>query len=486
MKIVLKDIHKHFGPVKANNGISLAVLPGTIHGVLGENGAGKSTLMKILAGYLKKTSGTILADNIPVDFRKPAHALNLGIGMLYQEPLDFPLLSVIENFMLGQLKGVFLPVEAWAEKFLGLTSHLGFELDPYAGVSTLTIGERQQLEMIRLLSLGTKLLILDEPTTGISALQKELLFNALITLKKEGKSVFLVSHKLKDVDFLCDRITILRKGMVAGNMEAPFDEDEVLEKMFGTLPAPPVKTRRQPGEKFFMMENVQAKGGRTGLKKCNIVVRKGEKIGLAGLEGSGQGVLLRTGAGIIRPDSGSVIFLEKRMEKENFLDFQKKGVFFLPSDRLAEGLLPGLTITEHTALSGRDGKFWVKWDDAKNRAIEKIKKFRMAGRPELPVEALSGGNQQRLLLSFLDNDPKLLFLENPTRGLDVESARWVWNYLDEFCKKGTAIVFSSSELDEILMVADRIFVFYEGRIIMEKRAEDTDVNALGRAIAGRI
>jgi len=485
MALELRDIHKYFWDVKANNGISLAMAPGRIHGILGENGAGKSTLMKILSGYLHKTSGEILLDGKPLDYSTPAQASRFGIGMLYQDPLDFPVMSVLDNFMVGQ-PGILLNKKAFFRKrFEELSRSIHFSLDPDTSITTLTIGERQQLEILRLLSLGIRVLILDEPTTGISTRQKDVLFSALKKLADEGRNVILVSHKLEDVEALCDSITVLREGRVTGAMDAPFDTFSLLAMMFG---APPKLTARQevsPGKEVLHMDGVSAPGGRTGLSNCSISIKKGEVIGLAGLEGSGQDVFLRVASGLIQPTQGSVRLNKSIMNGKDYHAFRTAGVTFQPASRLEEGLVQGLSITEHCALRDKNRSPLVKWEDAYRMAVHKIEKFQVVGSPEYRVESLSGGNQQRLLLSFLPARPKLLLLENPTRGLDMESVHWVWEHLDDYCHGGASIVFSSSELDEILMAADRILVFFNGRIIEDVRKEETSSLELGRAIAGK-
>jgi general nucleoside transport system ATP-binding protein len=486
MAIELQRIHKHFGPVRANNGIDLEVRPGTIHGVLGENGAGKSTLMKILAGFIQKTAGTILMDGHAVSYANPAGATALGIGMLYQDPLDFPLMSVMENFMAGQVSGMRLRRESFRKRFTALCGSLGFDLNPDIPVGRLTVGERQQLELLRLLSAGTRVLILDEPTTGISGLQKEALFTALKKLASEGRSVILVSHKIEDIEALCDEITVLREGMVAGHMIKPFDTPLLLAMMFGSEPAPAARAARMAGVEVLRLEGVSAPGGRTGLRECTAGFRRGEIVGLAGLEGSGQDVFLRVASGLVRPARGRVFIDGQDMTGRGYHAFRRLGVAFQPAARIEEGLIRGLTITEHCAIKGRRKSFLVKWGSAEKSARDRIERFQVAGRPHSLVESLSGGNQQRLLLSFLPPKPELLLLENPTRGLDVESVHWVWDHLNAFAAQGTAIVFSSPELDEILMVSDRVLVFFDGRIIKDEQPEETDALEMGRAIAGKV
>jgi simple sugar transport system ATP-binding protein len=486
MWIELRDIHKHYGPVKANNGISFTVSPGRIHGILGENGAGKSTLMKVLVGFSQKTSGLILLDGKPVDYKNPARAAELGIGMLYQDPLDFPLLTVLENFMLGQTSGFAWPCRAFRKQFVEMARSFNFFLNPDTPLKILTIGERQQLELLRLLALGIQVLILDEPTTGISSLQKRTLFAALKKLASEGKSVILVSHKLEDVQALCGRVTVLRRGQVTGEMDAPFHAEALLEMMFGTPPEQPERYRQTPGSDVLVMQDVSGSGGRSGLKGCDVVIRQGEIVGLAGLEGSGQGVFLRLAGGLKPPNQGCIRLQGFDMSRRDHHMFRHRGVTFLPADRLEEGLIPGLSITEHFALLTERKGLVVPWQHARQAAAERIKRFRIKGRPDSAVQDLSGGNQQRLLLSFLPSSPVLLLLENPTRGLDVDSVNWVWQHLQAYCQQQTSIVFSSSELDEILMVADRVLVFFNGRMIMDVEASRTDVQTLGRAIAGKV
>ena len=486
MQIELRNIHKYYGPIKANNGINLKIEAGEIHGILGENGAGKSTLMKILAGFSQRTKGLILVDGTEVDYQNPAQSAALGIGMLYQDPLDFPLLSVLDNFMLGQTDGLGSERKKFRQSFNALVEALNFPLAPGAALKTLTIGERQQLEIIRLMALGIQVLILDEPTTGISSTQKEVLFDALKKLAVEGKSIILVSHKLEDVETLCDRVTVLRQGAVSGEMDWPFDSRKLLEMMFGTPPVFPPRCSEAAGREVLVMQNVFGAGGRAGLKDCHAVIRESEVVGLAGLEGSGQAVFLRIAGGLKQAKRGSIRLLGSDMHGKDHHAFKRKGVSFLPASRLEEGLISGLNITEHFALQQSQGNFVLRWQDAFQAAAQRVDQFRIKGQPGSAVEALSGGNQQRLLLSFLPDRPVLLLLENPTRGLDIESVNWVWQHLHAYCGQKASIVFSSPELDEILMVADRVLVFFNGRIIKEFEAANTDVQKLGRALAGKL
>lgn len=484
MNVNLRDIHKHFGPVRANDGVNLSVAGGTIHGILGENGAGKSTLMKILAGLQRPDSGTLCLDAETVVLDAPQAAMAHGIGMLYQEPLDFPALSVLDNFILGQPGKRSRSAHRYC--FESLAAETGFQLSPDATMETLSVGQRQQVEMLRLMAMGIRLLILDEPTTGISTQQKNALFKALRGFTAEDRSVLLVSHKLEDVETLCDAVTVLRQGRVSGHKSRPFDTPRLLEMMFDSQPAAAVSEHRSAGACVLRLDGVSVAGGRTGIMECSLTASEGEIIGLAGLEGSGQGELLRASAGLVRPRRGRVVIDGNDVTGMTHDRFQRYGVAFLPTNRVQEGLINGLTIAEHAALMDRSGGFYRPGGRTAALAWKKIRDFQIAGTPDAPVESLSGGNQQRLMLSFLPEAPRLMLLENPTRGLDVDSALWMWRHLQNLCCSGACIVFSSSELDEIMTTASRILVFFEGRIIMDTPTADTNAKALGNAIAGNM
>src|SRR5512142_2015450 len=233
MRLELKGIHKYFGKLHANDGINLTVESGTIHGLLGENGAGKSTLMKVLSGFIHRDAGEILLDGKPVEFQSPAEAIRAGVGMLHQDPLDFPPLTVLDNFLLGREDGFLQNRNLALAELKKYSSQFDFNIDPEALVSALTVGERQQLEIMRLLSLGAKILIFDEPTTGISLPQKIKLFDTLRLLANEGMTIIFVIHKLEDAEDLCSKVTVLRRGQVVGEVTRPFTANQLVQLMFG-------------------------------------------------------------------------------------------------------------------------------------------------------------------------------------------------------------------------------------------------------------
>jgi simple sugar transport system ATP-binding protein len=269
-------------------------------------------------------------------------------------------------------------------------------------------------------------------------------------------------------------------------MERPFHTENLLKMMFAKLPQTPNRTQVPIGKTVLALKQVSGLGGRTGLSDCNIDIHQGEVIGLAGLEGSGQGVFLRLACGLKAPATGSVEVCGERLTGKNYHVFKQKGITFLPSNRLEEGLIGEMSIVEHFALQNESKGFLVPWTTSLKKAQKCINKFRIMGEPSSLATSLSGGNQQRLMLSFLPENPKLLLLENPTRGLDLESAHWIWQYLHGYIEQRTSIVFSSSELDEIILFADRILVFFEGKIIADVNSKNSNPEELGRAIAGKL
>ncbi|MCL4562842.1 MAG: ATP-binding cassette domain-containing protein [Chloroflexi bacterium] len=485
MQVELHDIHKTFGPVYANKGLTLVVPSGMIQGILGENGAGKSTLMKILSGFIQADRGEIILNGKQVVIKSPADAIKHGIGMLHQDPLDFPPMQILDNFLIGHSGGIFPQKIKAKREFLNLAKEFGFSLDPNNYVDALTVGERQQLEIMRLLWLGVDVLILDEPTTGISAEQKKKLFETLRKLAAGGKTIIFVSHKLEDVGDLCARVAVLREGELVGSMEPPFDNEKLVEMMFGKVIVQPQLQTIKPGECVLEMRDVAIEDYRLKMSEINLEAYAGEVIGLAGMEGSGQSLFLKACAGLLRPVGGAVYVHNENMTGKVYRSFLQRGVAYLPASRLEEGLVPGLTLSEHFCLADGNTGFFI--DRKQNLALTntRIKDFNIHGLATTPVESLSGGNQQRALLALLKDKLSLILLEHPTRGLDIESAIYIWRKLKARCNDGTAIIFISSDLEEVLNYSDRILVFFSGRVSRPIRADKTNVEELGELIGGR-
>jgi ABC-type uncharacterized transport system ATPase subunit len=485
MSLVIRDIHKHFGPVRASDGVSLTVAEGSLHGILGENGAGKSTLMKILSGFYSEDSGEIILDGEVLHLSSPADAIAAGIGMLHQDPLVFLPMTVLDNFALGNPGPIRLDRKEARKELDRISSELGFSFDPTQLAGSLTIGERQQLSITRLLFLGAKVLIFDEPTTGISATQRLQLFDTLRNLAEHGLIVLFVSHKLEEVEDLCDSVTVIRQGKVVYEAEMPVPAETLVEKMFGRVFVVQDREEIPTGPPMLSLADIDLEEGTTHIEEMNLQVAAGEVVGLAGLEGSGQRVLLRACAGLLQPSSGLLELDGVNLTKASYRTHLAAGAHYLPAGRLEEGLVEGISITEHLVLASEDKSFFVDWKAARGVAETEIEDYSIKGRPSSSAEELSGGNQQRLLLAMIPDEVKLLLLEHPTRGLDVESAAYVWTRLLARRSQGTAIISASADLDELLRYSDRIVVFFGGQVFAIRDAAETDGEELGYLIGGK-
>lgn len=484
MRVELRHIDKHFGKVHANKDIVLDIPSGTIQGILGENGAGKSTLMKVLSGFIQADKGQILLDDKPVNIKSPADAIKFGIGMLHQDPLDFPPLKLVDNFILGRAGALFPDRKAVMKDIRDLAAQFGFALDPDAYVDTLTVGERQQLEILRLLWMGARVLILDEPTTGISANQKIKLFETLRTLSKQGKTIIFVSHKLEDVEVLCDRLAVLRAGALVGESPVPFDSKHLIALMFGKEVSLGARMAIPPGEAVLSVQNLALEDGRLQMSGIDLAVRAGEVIGIAGMEGSGQAAFIRGCCGMLRPVAGKVTIKNAELTGSSYHVFRDHGVSLMPASRMEEGLVLGLSLTEHFLLAEPPSGALINEQHGRTMAEERIRNFNIKGTPKSTVESLSGGNQQRALLALLQDPLALLLLEHPTRGLDIESTIYIWSKLKDRCKQGTAILFVTSDLEELLQYSDRILVFFAGKVSPPLAAAKLTTERLGQLIGG--
>jgi general nucleoside transport system ATP-binding protein len=487
MSLELRDIHKHFGTVRANDGIDLSFARGSLHGLLGENGAGKSTLMKVLSGFYTADSGEIVLDGTTIHVGSPTEAIEAGIGMLHQDPLVFLPFSVLDNFLLSDSGPFMLDRRSSRSAIIELRDRFGFTFDLDAPARTLTVGERQQVEITRLLWLGARVLILDEPTTGISADQRALLFATLRELALEGMTVIFVSHKLEEVAEICERVTVMRHGRIVGDAEMPVAPGELVAMMFGESITVSERVDVPLGPPTLEVRDVTIEERLLRLEGIDLDVRRGEVIGLAGMEGSGQRTFLRGICGLVQPSAGSVTLSGTDLTAVNYRAHLDAGMQYLPAGRLEEGLVSGLSITEHFVLADRHRRgLFIDWDDAREVASEHIEHFSIKGTDGMPVESLSGGNQQRLLLAMLPNELELLLMEHPTRGLDIGSADWVWGTLLARRSGGTSIIFASSDLDELLRYSDRILVFFSGRVLAELETSATNIDEIGHLIGGRV
>jgi simple sugar transport system ATP-binding protein len=479
--IALQDIHKHYGRVRANDGISLTLEPGRIYALVGENGAGKSTLMRVLAGHTRPTSGTIGISGRTIASLTPTLARENGVGMLYQDPLDFPAMPIWENFQLGA------PPRTRRE-VIDVIGELSFRLDacflPDETVSSLTVGERQLLELLRLLDLGATTLILDEPTTGITPEQKRDLFDLLMKLaREENHTIVLVTHKLSEALEMADAIFVMRQGKLVSTLTPPYDEAELVHRMFGEtaqgveedVPALTGTASR------LSLDSVVMAGPKYSMGPMNFSARPGECIGLAGLDGSGQELFLRGLCGLDRMPGGTLRLDGTAYSSNEFKMLRKAGVHFVPADRLEMALFPALTLREHIRLTFPERRDDL---DAFYRS-QCVDRFNLRAHPETRASELSGGNQQRLLLSLIPDDAALLLMEHPTRGLDAGSARQVWAHLNERCRAGATLIFFSPDLDEVLEHSHRVVVFYDRAIAGVVDRDQATTEVVGALMAGK-
>ena len=474
MNVSIHNLTKTFGALRANDAISLDFASGQIHGVLGENGAGKSTLMKLLSGFLKPDNGEILLEGRAVALGSPAAALEAGVGMVHQDPLDVPAFNVLDNFYLGSQQAR-LPNRTTARRLLSeQATRLGFVIDPDAQIAQLTIGQRQQLEIVRLLVGGARLLILDEPTTGISAAQVRALFTALQRLAADGATVLFVSHKLDEVAAICQTVSVLRAGKLQGQgqLAMPQPVNHLLGMMFGDQPAqrangavtPHANSARPPSASTWRLHNVSASDGARSLERVSLDLPAGTAIGLAGLEGSGQQVLLRLLAGSLAPSSGEVFVGSANLSQQPMVRFRDAGIEYLPADRLYDGVIGPFSLTEHFELLRPPTEPLINTQAARQQAEAAIAAYNVKATPTTPVASLSGGNQQRAMLALVPPNACGILLDQPTRGLDVSSARAVWEKLDLRRANGATVVFASADLDEILDHSDYILVFFASQL----------------------
>jgi len=324
------------------------------------------------------------------------------------------------------------------------------------------------------------------PTTGISASQKDELFAAAKQLAAQGKSIIFVSHKLEDVNELCDRVTIMRQGQVVGNLEIPCPDETLVGLMFGRELAPPLKPNTRQAAIALTLEHIRLTTDRLTLKLPALTIHQGEVIGLAGLEGSGQQLILLLCAGLLKASAGKLVVNDVDMTAKPYREYLNAGIGYSPADRLRDGLIRGLSIHEHVALRTPPRGLFVDWQGTLEKTLHAIALFNIRGKPQTHVERLSGGNQQRTQLALLPVPLNLLLMEHPTRGLDIESVLWVWQQLSARCEGGTAIIFTSSDLDEIMQYSDRVIVFSGDAVSQPINAAELTVDRLGQMIGGRV
>lgn len=490
----MRNVSKTFGVVKALTDVQLTLYAGEVHALMGENGAGKSTLMKILSGAYRPDPGAeILIDGKPINITGPISSRDAGVSIIYQELSLAPNLTVAENMYLGReiARGGVVDKAAEFKSVEPVLKRLGAQFTPQTIVGTLSIANQQLVEIARALHADSKILILDEPTTALSSRETDGLFSMIRQLRSEGLAMVYISHRMNEVYELADRVSVLRDGSYVGTLDGVSPE-EIVRMMVGR-PLSSLYAKENRPEENAARVVLEAKNISDGsrVNNCSITVHAGEVVGLAGLVGAGRSELAQSIFGVRNRVSGSMILEGKLFAPRSPQEAIDMGVAYLTEDRKGNGLFLDMSCKDNTntGVLRRDAKWGVVLDlpKATQRARKSIEdlKVRVPG-PDFPVGGLSGGNQQKVLLSrWLEIEPKVLILDEPTRGVDIGAKSEIYKIIDALAKKGVAILVISSELPEVIGIADRIVVMREGSITGEVGGttgiEPTQENIMGFA-----
>jgi simple sugar transport system ATP-binding protein len=498
--VELRDITKRFPGVVANDGVHFEAAEGEVHALLGENGAGKSTLSNILTGLYRPDAGEILLWGRPVSFASPRDALVAGIGMVHQHFRLVPPFTVAENVILGDHRGEGKKFMVHPRRIERRVAELGeryrIAVDPRARIWQLSIGEQQRVEILKALYREARILILDEPTAVLTPQEAESLFETLRVMAEEGRTIIFISHKLHEVKAVSDRVTVLRDGKTIDTVAtADATPRSLASLMVGREVSLAARVERgsELGEPVLEIRSLWAQGDRGGdaLRGIDLTLRAGEILAIAGVAGNGQRELAETITGMRTPTRGEIVLGGRRLRGGDAREAIGAGVAHVPEDRLHTGVAPSLPISSNVVLkSYRAGR--VTWGPLlrlraiSRHAAELIHRYDVrGGGPEVPARQLSGGNLQKVVLAReFEGSPRVLVVASPTRGLDVAAIETVHRYLREAAAGYVGVLLISEDLDEILALADRVAVIYEGAIVGERDARSATVDELGLLMAG--
>ena len=497
MKLELRGITKRFGTLVANNQISLSVEPGEIHALLGENGAGKSTLMNVLYGLYQADEGEILLDGKPQQFRGPGDAMAAGIGMVHQHFMLIPVFTVAENVALGNEPTGFggtLDMAAARKRVIEISERFGFNVDPDALVEDLPVGVQQRVEIIKALSRDAKVLVLDEPTAVLTPQETDELMAIMRQLAQSGTSIVFITHKLREVKEVANRITVIRLGQVVGSASPDASTSELASMMVGrevdlTVDKEPAKL----GNEVLEVQNLSVLDDRLqrAVNGISFSVQAGEVLAIAGVQGNGQTELAEALLGLRNPiKGGSIKLLGKELAGASVRTVLESGVGYVPEDRKKDGLVGEFTISENLMLNQSFRSRFTKglninFPIRKSVATDLVERFDVRTPSiDTPAGKLSGGNQQKVVVAReLSRDVNLLIAAQPTRGVDVGSIEFIHEQIVAERDAGKAVILISTELDEVLALADRIAVMYRGQIVGIV-GPDSSRETLGKMMAG--
>jgi general nucleoside transport system ATP-binding protein len=495
--VEMLNIRKEFPGIVANDNITLQVRKGEIHALLGENGAGKSTLMNILFGLYQPDQGEIRVNGKPVKITDPNVANRLGIGMVHQHFMLVQNFTVTENIILGSepTKNGKIDIQHAAKEIEELSKKYGLAVDPYAKIEDISVGMQQRVEILKTLYRGAEILIFDEPTAALTPQEIKELIQIMKRLIQEGKSIILITHKLKEIMEVCDRCTVIRKGKGIGTVNvAETNPDELASLMVGReVQFKTQKAEPKPGKEVLKIKNLVVHDARNipVVNGLNLTVRAGEIVGIAGVDGNGQTELIEAITGLRKVKSGSIYLNGNDITNLPTRKITEMGVGHIPQDRHKHGLVLDFTIGENIVLQTYYKEPFSKsgilnYQKIYDKAKKLIQEYDVRTPSEItPARALSGGNQQKAIIAReVDRSPDLLIAAQPTRGLDVGAIEFIHKKLIEERDKGKAVLLVSLELDEVMNVSDRIAVIYEGKIVGVVDPKTTDEQELGLLMAG--